>query len=80
MIHDPISLFLRKTYQDSAQYIIPRSEGVIKGQELPLKEGYYNLVGDITIKGNHLKIDLSADNYNDKTLDPSTWNGDYKLV
>jgi hypothetical protein len=80
MVHDPISLFLRKTYEDSAQYIIPRSEGVIKGQELPTKEGYYKLVGDIIINDNHLKIDLSADNYDDKTLDPDTWNGDYKLV
>lgn len=80
MVHDPISLFLRKTYEDSAQYIIPRSEGVIKGQELPTKEGYYKSVGDITITNNYLKIDLSADNYDDKTLDPDTWNGDYKLV
>jgi hypothetical protein len=80
MVHDPVSLFLRKTYEDSAQYVIPRSEGVIKGQELPTKEGYYKSVGDIIITDNHLKIDLSADNYDDKTLDPDTWNGDYKLV
>ena len=80
MVHDPVSLFLRKTYEDSAQYIIPRSEGIIKGQELPTKEGYYKSVGDIIIIGNHLKINLSADNYDDKTLDPDTWNGDYKLV
>ena len=80
MVHDPISLFLRKTYEDSAQYIIPRSEGVIKGQELPIKKGYYKSVGDIIITDNHLKINLSADNYDDKTLDPVTWNGDYDLV
>jgi len=80
MVHDPISLFLRKTYEDSAQYIIPRSKGVIKGQELPAKEGYYKSVGDIIITDNHLKINLFADNYDDKTLDPDTWNGGYKLV
>ncbi len=80
MVHDPVSLFFRETYEDSAQYIIPRSEGVIKGQELPTKKGYYKSVGDIIITDNHLKIDLSADNYDDKTLDPDTWNGDYKLV
>jgi hypothetical protein len=80
MVHDPVSLFLRKTYEDSAQYIIPRSEGVIKRQELPTKEGYYKSVGNIIIKDGKLRIDLSADNYDDKTLDPDTWNGNYKLV
>ena len=80
MVHDPVSLFLRKTHEDSAQYIIPRSEGIVKGQELPTKEEYYKSVGEIIIQGGHLKINLFADNYDDKTLDPSTWNGDYKLV
>jgi hypothetical protein len=80
MVHDPVSLLLRKTYEDSAQYIIPRSEGVIKGQELPTKEGYYKSVGDIIIKDKQLKIELYADNYDDKTLDPDTWNGNYNLV
>src|SRR6476620_280605 len=58
MVHDPVSLLLRKTYEDSNQYIIPRSEGVIKGQELTSQEGYYKSVGDITITDNHLKINL----------------------
>ena len=80
MVHDPISLFLRKTYEDSAQYILPRSEGVIKGQELLTREGYYKSVGDIIIKDGHLKINLSADKYDEKTFDPDMWNGDYKLV
>jgi hypothetical protein len=80
MVHDPVSLFVRKTYEDSAQYILPRSEGVIKGQELPTKEGYYKSVGDIIIKDGKLRIELSADNYDDKKLDPDTWNGDYKLL
>lgn len=80
MVHDPISFFLRKTYEDSCQYIIPRSEGVIKGEELPTKKGYYKSVGDIIIKDGQLKIDLTVDNYDDKTLDPDTWNGDYKLL
>ncbi len=80
MVHDPVSMFLRKTYEDSAEYVIPRSEGVIKGQELPVEVGYYKSVGDIIIKGKHLKINLYADNYDDKTVDPNTWNGNYNLV
>jgi len=80
MVHDPISLLLRKTYEDSVQYIIPRSVGVIKGQELLTKDGYYKSVGEMTIKDKSLKIDLYADNYDYKTLDPDSWNGNYNLV
>jgi len=80
MVHDPVSLFLRKTYEDSAQFIVPRSDGVIKGQELPKEKGYYKSIGNIIIKANHLKIDLYVDNYDDKTLDPDVWNGDYNIV
>jgi hypothetical protein len=80
MAHDPVSMFLRKTYEDSIQYILPRSEGVIKGQELPTKKGYYKLVGNIIIKDEQLKINLYSDNYDKKNLDVNPWNGNYNLV
>jgi hypothetical protein len=80
MVHDSVSLFFRKTYEDSAQYILPRSEGVTRGQELQTKEGYYKSVGDIIVKDGRLRIDLSTRNYDDKTLDPDTWNGNYTLL
>ena len=80
MVHDPISMFFKKTYVDSGQFIIPRSQGVIKGEELPNKPGYYKFMGTITIKNNQLEINLRADNYDDKTLDADTWNGKYDLV
>ena len=80
MVHDPVSLFLRKTYEDSTNYIIPRKQGIIKGEELTTEPGYYKSVGTITIQNNQVEINLSADNYDDKKLDPDTWNGKYKLV
>ncbi len=80
MVHDPISLFLRKTYEDSTNYIIPRKQGIIKGEELPTEKGYYKSVGTINIQANQAEINLSIDNYDDKTLDPDSWNGTYKLV
>jgi hypothetical protein len=80
MVHDPISLFLRKTYEDSIQYLIPRNEGVIKGEELPSEKGYYKSVGTIAIQNEKMEINLSANNYDDKELEPDTWNGKYKLV
>ena len=80
MVHDPVSLFLRKTYEDSSKYIIPRSQGIIKGEELPTEPGYYKYVGTITIQNNQAEINLSADNFDDKKLDSDSWNGKYKLV
>ena len=80
MVHDPVSLFLRKTYEDSTNYIIPRKQGIIKGEELPTEPGYYKSVGTINIQDNQVEIKLSIDNYDDKKLDPDSWNGKYKLV
>ena len=80
MVHDPVSLLLRKTYEDSTNYIIPRKQGIIKGEELLTEEGYYKSNGTINIQANQVEINLSIDNYDDKKLDPDSWNGKYKLV
>lgn len=80
MAHDPVSLFLRKTYEDSRKYIIPRNQGIIKGEELPTEPGYYKSVGTITIQNNQAEINLSYDNYDDKKIEADGWNGKYKLV
>lgn len=80
MSHDLFSAFSNKTYEDSVNYVIPRNQGVIKGQELPQKKGSYNSVGQIVITGNKMKVDLYYDNYDDKTLDAGTWNGTYELI
>jgi hypothetical protein len=80
MVHDIVSMFLEKTYEDSANYVIPRRQGIIKGEELPTEPGYYKSVGTITIQNNQLEINLSAANYDDKKLDPDSWNGKYNLV
>ena len=55
-------------------------DGVIKGEDIPVQEGYYNYKGDIVIAGNNLEVSLLFDNYDDKKLEPSSWNGKYKLV
>jgi hypothetical protein len=80
MVHDPVSLLLRRTYEDSTNYIIPRKQGVIKGEELPTEPGYYKSIGTIKIQDNQVEINLLTDNYDDKKLDPNSWNGKYELV
>ena len=80
MVHDPVSIFLRKTYQDSEQFIIPHSEGIFKGHELLNNNRYNKSLGELIIKDKHLKIDLYIDYNNVNLSDPSIWNGNYELV
>ena len=76
----PIDIFFPKTFNDSMQYLIPRNEGIIKGEEFPHKDCCYEMTGSITIIGSKLKIALYAKNTDDKKLDPDTWNGEYDLI
>jgi Trk-type K+ transport system membrane component len=80
MVHDPISLLLQNTYEDSVNYIIPRNQGVIKGEELLTDSGYYKSIGTITIQNNQADIRLSIDNTDDKKLELDNWSGKYNLV
>jgi hypothetical protein len=79
MAHDPISALSRNTYEDSMQFAIPRDQGIINGSEIPIRPGYYKFTGTIKIENDKLEIKLFADNYDDKKLNPDTWNGMYNL-
>ena len=81
MVHDPISLLKDRTYVDSEKFMIPRSKGIIDGLEIPTQPGTYKILpgNAVEITDNSMKIRLFYDNYDDKTKEPSTWNGDYQL-
>jgi hypothetical protein len=81
MVHDPISLFEKKTYVDSVKFEIPRANGIIDGLEIPNRPGSYKILkGDaIVINNNKMKVHLFYDNYDDKKVEPSELNGDYDL-
>lgn len=79
MSHDPISALKRETYTDTFKIIIPSTNGIIKGQEIPTKEGYYKMLGTVNIDKEKMNIDLYYDKSDDKTKDPLNWNGDYIL-
>lgn len=68
------------TYEDSILIPIPKSEGRIEGKDVSVKEGYYKYQGYILISNNKLTVDLLLDNYDDKKLDPLSWNGEYNLI
>ncbi|HWY34426.1 MAG TPA: hypothetical protein VNX68_07245 [Nitrosopumilaceae archaeon] len=81
MVHDPISLFEKKTYIDSNKFEIPRANGIIDGLEIPNRPGSYKILkGDaFIINDNKMKVQLFYDNYDDKKIEASELNGDYDL-
>jgi hypothetical protein len=80
MAHDPISLAKGKTYRDSILIQVPTlKNGIIEGKDIPVKKGYYNYLGNLTINGNQLNVNLIIDDTDDKEQRPFSWNGSYKL-
>lgn len=77
MAHDPITPFLRRTFEDSAQFILPRKAGMIQANELKTVDNPNNFVGNIFIEGEHMKVNLTFDK---RTYSNYSWNGDYMLV
>jgi len=80
VVHDPIALMAQKTYPASQQFDLPRIEGLIEGREIHQKPGHYSYLGSISIHGATMSVDLTVDNYDDKRVDPCSWNGTYVLV
>src|SRR5580658_4554997 len=54
----PFDVISPKTFPDSMQYVIPRDEGVVAGEELLHDSCCYDVTGKIVIAGNHILIDL----------------------
>jgi hypothetical protein len=78
MVHDPISAFLNKKYWDSIIIALPSlRDGKIDGADIPVPKGYYKYLGDITINGDELQVNLLINNTDDKKIEPSEWNGKY---
>jgi hypothetical protein len=78
--HNPEDLIANKTYIDSLLIpITTTKDREIRGEDIPVKKGHYRYKGKIILKDDELNVALFYDNYDDKTLDPVSWNGDYKL-
>ncbi len=81
MSHNPQDIIKAKTYDDSLIIPIPSlKDGVVKGEDIPVKKGYYKYRGELVINNKILEVSLFYDNYDDKKLEPLSWNGRYKLV
>ena len=81
MGHDLGSVLTNETYEDSVILQVPSlQDGTIKGEEIPVRKGYYKYLGQIVIDGKEVQVDLSYDNTDDKKIEPTSWNGKYVLV
>ena len=79
MSHHPISALSGKTYVATHTFIVPRITGIVTGDEIPRKKGYYKYIGTIEFTDSHMIINLQSDNYDNDTKHPISWNGIYKL-
>jgi hypothetical protein len=79
MTHDPISALQGKTYMDVFMALLPRKQGVIKGEEFPVQKGYYKILGTINIVKDKMTVDLYYDDTTLKIKKPLFWNGEYKI-
>jgi hypothetical protein len=81
MGHDPGSVLSNENYEDSVILQVPSlRDGIIKGEEIPVRKGNYKYLGEILIKGDEAQVNLSYDNTDDKKVEPTSWNGKYILV
>jgi hypothetical protein len=69
------------TYKDSLILEVPSLQNSkVNGKDIPVRKGYYKYLGNLTIQGNKVQVNLSYDNTDDKVTEPTSWNGEYILV
>jgi hypothetical protein len=79
LVHEPMSLLLSRTYEETFTLELPRIEGVIDGTEIPVESGKLHYVGRVVITQHKMKVDLDYDD-DERPRRPLPWNDDYTLV
>ena len=80
LVHDPLSLLLARTHQESLTMELPRIEGVIDGTEIPVASDHPRYIGRVVITKRKMSVDLYYDTPGEQTRRPLPWNDEYKLV
>jgi hypothetical protein len=82
MVHDPFSLILAETYDETFILKSPRINGTVDGTEIPRRnEGYFRYHGKIEFKEpNKMIVDLYYENTDKNTKDPTGWSSEYELT
>ena len=80
LVHDPLSLVLDRTYEETFTMELPRIDGIIDGPEIPVRPGKLGYVGSIVITRGKMKLDLYYDDASEGTRRALAWNDEYTLV
>jgi len=80
LVHDPLSLLLGRTYQDTLTLDLPRIGGVIQGSEIPVSAGKLRYGGRVVIDSGRMTVDLYYDDPGERSRHPLPWNDEYALV
>jgi hypothetical protein len=80
LVHDPLSLLLGRTYEETLTMRLPRIEGVIDGTEIPVDADKLRYVGQVVITERKMKVDLYYGGDGENTRRPLPWNDEYTLV
>ena len=77
LVHDPISLLLERTREETFTLELPRIEGVIEGSEIR-RSGDYRYLGRVVITNGKMQVDLY---YPDEGARRAlSWNDEYTLL
>lgn len=79
LVHDPISLLVERTYEETLTLELPRIEGVIEGTEIPVSPDKLRYVGRVVITERKMNVDLYYDD-DERPRRPLPWNDEYTLV
>jgi hypothetical protein len=79
LVHDPISLLLERTYEETFALELPRIEGAIEGSEIPVSPDKLRYTGRVVITDGKMNVDLYYDD-DERPRRPLPWNGEYTLV
>ena len=80
LVHDPLSLLVERTYEDTLTLDLPRIDGVIEGNEIPVRPGTLRYVGRVVVDGGTMKVDLYYEDVDEGSRHALPWNDGSTLV
>ncbi len=78
LVHDPLSILVERTRQETLTLELPRIDGVIQGTEIPVEEGRLRYVGQVRIADGKMTVELFYADSDGRR--PTPWNDEYTLV
>ena len=80
LVHDPLSLLLGRTYEETLTIAVPRIDGLIEGKEIAVPPGKIGYAGRVVITNGKMKVDLYYDEAGEGPRHALSWNDEYTLV